>query len=354
MSPSPLSGRVDDSHTPLRGRVAAATSIHGYSPCAPTGVTAARYVGLHPTVRAPRPIAGVRVSCVTVLRYRLITGPILIAFLLGLVAFDEWLGHVTIADGFTLPTGLPILLVGLLAAGLASRELAVIARAQGIGANTALFAIGAALALVCMFLHPVLSDSAGHAALATVLAVVFAASLFVYSRGRTIEGVFASAGVTLLTTVYVGVLLGFYLLIRHEHSAWWLVGIILTVKAGDTGAYFTGRAIGRHKLIPWLSPGKTWEGAVGGLIWAMGAGIGMAAATGWLPDPTDHVTLGWGALCGVVFGATGQFGDLAMSLFKRGANVKDSSQILPGLGGIMDVLDSPLFVAPIACWMLLG
>jgi phosphatidate cytidylyltransferase len=296
-----------------------------------------------------------------VLRYRLITGPLLIAFLLGLVAFDEWVGPVSLpvsaqdALGVNaLPAGLAIYLVGMLAVVLASRELAIIVRAQGVACRAWLLALSAGLALTCMYLEPVFGERAAYAALATLLTIAFGLSLIVYSRGHTTQGVMAATGMVLLVTVYVGVMLGFLLLVRHDHSAWWLVGIILTVKAGDTGAYFTGRAIGKHKLIPWLSPGKTWEGAVGGLIWAMGAGIGMAAASGWLADPTDHVTLLWGAVCGLALGAAGQFGDLAMSLFKRGAGVKDSSQILPGLGGIMDVLDSPLFVAPIAYWLLAG
>jgi phosphatidate cytidylyltransferase len=145
---------------------------------------------------------------------------------------------------------------------------------------------------------------------------------------------------------------GFFLAIRRTHSAWWIVGIILVTKACDSGAYFTGRAIGRHKLIPWLSPGKTWEGLAGGIALATIAGLVMAAASRWLPTAEDHVPLWLGALCGVVFALVGQFGDLAVSLLKRGAGMKDSSSLLPGLGGVLDVLDSPLMVAPVAYWIL--
>jgi phosphatidate cytidylyltransferase len=79
--------------------------------------------------------------------------------------------------------------------------------------------------------------------------------------------------------------------------------------------------------------------------------MGLAALSDLLP-PGNHVSIGLGALCGVAFALVGQFGDLTMSLFKRGAGVKDSSSILPGLGGVLDVLDSPLMVAPVAFWLL--
>ncbi|MHC4589988.1 MAG: phosphatidate cytidylyltransferase, partial [Planctomycetota bacterium] len=116
------------------------------------------------------------------------------------------------------------------------------------------------------------------------------------------------------------------LALRRSHSAWIVVGVVVATKACDTGAYFTGRAVGRHKLIPWLSPGKTWEGLIGGVALATAVGLALAAAS--------------------------RLGDLAVSLFKRGAGMKDSSTMLPGLGGVLDVLDSPLMVAPVAYWIL--
>jgi phosphatidate cytidylyltransferase len=152
--------------------------------------------------------------------------------------------------------------------------------------------------------------------------------------------------------VYLGLMTGFFLALRRWHTAWLIVGIILTTKSMDTGAFFAGRAFGRRKLIPWLSPGKTWEGLIGGLALASLVGAVLAAVSDVLLDPYEHVPIWLGAVCGVVFGVVGQAGDLTMSLLKRGAGLKDSSKLLPGLGGALDVLDSPLMVAPVAFWLL--
>ncbi len=104
-------------------------------------------------------------------------------------------------------------------------------------------------------------------------------------------------------------------------------------------------------MIPWLSPGKTWEGLAGGVVAAVAVGVGLATASRWL-EPADRICIWVGAVCGAIFAVVGQLGDLTMSLFKRGAGIKDSSKILPGLGGVLDVMDSPLLVAPVAFWML--
>jgi phosphatidate cytidylyltransferase len=181
---------------------------------------------------------------------------------------------------------------------------------------------------------------------------VLVASLVYYSRRKSVEGIVASAGGTLLSFVYLGVLFGFFVFIRREHSAWVVLWVLLVTKSCDIGAFFTGRSIGRHKLIPWVSPGKTWEGLIGGVITSAAvAAVGMVALQAWvdessLPGP-------WlAAVAGATFGLIGQAGDLVASLFKRDAGIKDASSILPGFGGVMDVVDSPLLVAPAAYWWL--
>jgi phosphatidate cytidylyltransferase len=145
-----------------------------------------------------------------------------------------------------------------------------------------------------------------------------------------------------LVAVYVGGLLSTYprtlLLPRGEH--WVFLGII-AVEAGDTMAYFTGRAIGRRKLAPAVSPNKTVEGAVGGLLGSVVCAV--LYAHGFLPG----VTAGYAAAAGAAVGIFGQTGDLFESLIKRAAGVKDSGTILPGHGGILDRADGILAAGPV-------
>jgi phosphatidate cytidylyltransferase len=109
----------------------------------------------------------------------------------------------------------------------------------------------------------------------------------------------------------------------------------------DTAAYYTGRAIGRHKLAPRVSPGKTIEGTIGGF--AAAVVTGYLCKLGFFPEiPAVHA-LALGATLGMI----GQIGDLAESLLKRGSNVKDSGTLLPGHGGVLDRVDSILFCAPV-------
>ena len=155
-----------------------------------------------------------------------------------------------------------------------------------------------------------------------------------------------------MSFVYLGLMFGFVLAIRREHSVWVLLWIILVTKSADIGAFATGKLIGRHKLILWLSPGKTWEGLIGGVVLAAAVGAaGLAALKSWGLTPQETLPPAWtGAAAGVLFGLTGVLGDLIASLFKRDAGLKDASHVLPGFGGVLDVLDSALLVAPVAYW----
>ena len=124
-----------------------------------------------------------------------------------------------------------------------------------------------------------------------------------------------------------------------------LLYLVLVVKVTDIGAYFTGRRFGRHKLFPRLSPAKTWEGLAGGVAAAVLASLafclGMRGAIGEL-----HMGLHDAVILGVILAIVGALGDLFESLLKRASGVKDSGRIMPGMGGILDVLDSLLFGAP--------
>ena len=124
---------------------------------------------------------------------------------------------------------------------------------------------------------------------------------------------------------------------------------IFVPKCGDSGAYFTGRLLGRHKMAPVLSPKKTWEGAVGHVVAAVLAAIGINRLG-------SLVTISGGVFAEIGFGATvgiaGMMGDLAESLIKRDCQQKDASRIMPGFGGVLDVVDSIIFAAPVAYWWL--
>lgn len=291
------------------------------------------------------------------LRYRLTFGPLLIAAVVLVAWLDQWLEGRAIGPFWqaiflgrdTAPPGVAIFCAAIAISFFASRELSRILKDKGILASRRVNTTAAIAGLLVSTIIPAdVSAVTAVAIVASASGSVLLFSLLFHSRRRGFEGTVAAAGGTLLCFVYLGLMFGFVLAIRRHESAWILLWILLVVKMCDIGAYFTGRTIGRHKLIPWLSPGKTWEGLGGGVLLAAVAGaIGLAAleATGQRVPPA------WtGLLAGVLFGITGQAGDLIASMFKRDAGLKDSSRLLPGFGGVLDVLDSPLLVAPVAFW----
>jgi phosphatidate cytidylyltransferase len=167
-------------------------------------------------------------------------------------------------------------------------------------------------------------------------------------RGAPFDKMIASVGATLLGVLYVVLLGGHLVALRTTtdpfvgpHAADLLSFFFLIIMGSDTGAYYTGRALGRHKLAPKVSPGKTWEGAVGGML----ASLLMAAvAHFWFfPELSLTAALPLAAVMNVL----GVIGDLTESALKRGAGAKDAAQILPGHGGFLDRLDSLLFNAPL-------
>jgi len=167
-----------------------------------------------------------------------------------------------------------------------------------------------------------------------------------------------NVAVTFFIVFYAGGLAGFMTKLRMEVGGPTGVAVLLfsnfLVKITDTGAYFTGRALGRHKLIAWLSPKKTWEGFVGGLVTTvvLALAIGHLLHTaGIVRIEERYMAYSWAlVLLGLLLGLFSAAGDLCASLLKRDAAVKDSGQALPGLGGVLDVLDSPLLAAPVA-WL---
>ena len=148
--------------------------------------------------------------------------------------------------------------------------------------------------------------------------------------------------------IYVVLLLNVLQLIRYfggddGNGHWWLLYFIVVSKMSDTGAYCVGSLIGKHKMVPRISPGKTWEGFAGG--------IAFSVLTSWAffqfhPGVFAAMKIEWALGLGAILGVGSVVGDLIESMMKRAADVKDSGNFLPGIGGTLDLLDSLLFNAP--------
>ena len=168
----------------------------------------------------------------------------------------------------------------------------------------------------------------------------------------------AGAALSVFAIVYVGLLISFWALLRlYDGNEWGMTALfsmLLIVKMADTGAFATGKIFGRHKLMPMLSPGKTWEGTLGGIATACIVswlffvyGAPAVVGTGYIVPPL------WAMIVyGLLLAVAGMIGDLAESLLKRDMERKDSSTWLPGLGGVLDIIDAPLVAGPVAwaCW----
>lgn len=165
-------------------------------------------------------------------------------------------------------------------------------------------------------------------------------------RHRTVDAL-RQVACTFLTVMYLGVGAALILALRVDYGVPMFVLFLAAVKCTDMGAYFTGSAIGRHKMIPWLSPGKSWEGLAGGVASAIGVSILLAWAFKIPSLPPAKA-----AVFGLVIGPAGQFGDLCESLLKRSSGAKDSGSLLPDFGGILDIIDSPLLAGPVAYGLL--
>ncbi len=282
----------------------------------------------------------------------------MIALLVLLTWLDQSLQGTTLPEeyarfspnGESIPRGTIVFLVIAFASIMAAGELATILRANNIQVFGWLTRLAAFTGLITCVAIPFSYDSGSAVAVVGSATVLILLLSMVFSiRRQSIEGVVASAGGTLFAYVYLGMLFGFLLLIRRQHTAWVLLAIVLITKSCDIGAYFVGTFFGKHKMVPWLSPKKTWEGLAGGL--ATSAGVGALAS---FAGPAMGLEFTWihGLVAGLLFGLFGQAGDLIASVLKRDAGIKDSARSLPGFGGFLDVIDSPLLAGPVAYWLL--
>ncbi len=187
----------------------------------------------------------------------------------------------------------------------------------------------------------------------TVLAMFLLATYRYREPGASME----TLGAELLIVSYIGVLLGVVSQLRWvagSDAGYLVIGsLLVVVKGGDVGAYFFGRLFGKRKMVPHLSPGKTWAGAVGALIGSAASAVAWLYFATPLFSPTGGerwVPPDWlsSAVYGSILGVTGLIGDLCESLIKRDVGKKDSARLLPGFGGLLDLMDSVLYAGPVA------
>lgn len=305
------------------------------------------------------------------MRKRLAVGLTLAVVLVGLMVLDGWMARSMPAAAarpdapflldlrYWLYNGAITTAIVLVLTAATAHELVGLARNRGYRpfARTAQFF--AALLVVAPFVNRnwahftgAYDESWGLLWLACAIGFCFIVQAALHKTDHAMENL----ATTIFIVCYTGGLSGFMTKLRMEVGGAEGVAVLLfsmfIVKMTDTGAYFTGRAFGRHRMIEWLSPKKTWEGFIGGMTTAVVLSIVVGLqlhAAGLAPLERARLSpVVAFALLGLLMGIYSVAGDLAASLLKRDAQVKDSGHALPGLGGVLDVMDSPLLAAPVA------
>ncbi len=204
-----------------------------------------------------------------------------------------------------------------------------------------------------------LGDSLGEGLVQLGLVVAVLGSLWLQATKRDNDRTFESISSTLFGILYIWFLASFLVKLRHlgqdgmlgspgwnETGTGFLLSCVAVSKLADVGGYLFGRKFGRHKMIPRISPKKSWEGLFAGLALSVGAAYALWVA-GALPLGAAWTV----AVFGLLVGGMGTLGDLAESLLKRGSGRKDTDDLVPGFGGVLDVVDSLLLSAPVAYFL---
>jgi phosphatidate cytidylyltransferase len=208
------------------------------------------------------------------------------------------------------------------------------------------FSIAYIFALYLNHLNP-LANAIPEAVLGLTLITSF---LYFFIKG---EQPFVNLAITFFGIFYLTIPLGclvsidfFFPSDSTQDGRWWLLYVFSVTKMTDTGAYFSGKMLGKTKLAPYISPKKTWEGALGGFVWGTLTSYGLyLAANHFYANSPLNLTLWQSLWVGATTSLLAQLGDLSESLLKRDMKVKDSNQ-LPGLGGFLDIVDSLVFTTP--------
>jgi len=242
--------------------------------------------------------------------------------------------------------GLPftLLVIGVCLITLSEFYRILFVKEGGLKANGVLVASGMAVSALIIWAANQYTTDAMVCALMLNFPIM---ALILFYRFEPGSLVMVSAGRQILGLVYVALPLAMAVMMRRSfNGSSWLFLVLAVVFAGDIGALYAGTYFGRHKLCPRVSPGKTIEGSIGGLLANVAVGVAFKLALFPLMD--------WsiGIIFFVCLGVAGQVGDLFESAFKRSADVKDSGGLLPGHGGLLDRIDALLFALPVAYFFM--
>lgn len=183
----------------------------------------------------------------------------------------------------------------------------------------------------------------------TVCIYIIAMFILAVCYHKTIK--FSDIAILLFTTLYISLMLAHIRLIRDmEYGNFLLYPVFIGAFVSDTGAYFTGSFFGKHKLLPEISPHKTVEGAIGGIVACVLGFVIYGLVLTW----GFHLTVNWVSIfvIGTASSLAAQMGDLSASMIKRELNIKDYGSIMPGHGGILDRFDSVIFVTPVVYYLM--
>lgn len=245
--------------------------------------------------------------------------------------------------------GLWFLLLIAIVLGLAAWEFAALFRAMDLQPSGPLVLTGVLALLFARYVAGFAHD-AWLLPLLIMLSVAY--HLWQFERGRDLAA--SDFALTLTGIFYLGILGSYFLLVRQfEHGAWWLLLTLPAVWIADSAAYFLGTRFGRRKLVPRLSPHKSWEGYISGIIFsALGTPLLLWLYQRWGMPAAPAFTSTNAILLGLAMGIFPTLGDLAESMMKRQVGVKDSGSILPGHGGMLDRIDSWLWALPIGYFLI--
>jgi len=262
------------------------------------------------------------------------------AFFTSVVIFDGWMdGSLTAstADDKPIQGTVLCILIALLAIP-AQLELSKLASAKNLKAFIPVSTIGSILFATYRYWQQFLVIRPETYLIFLTVFVMLSLLLYQYISYGT-SGVLANCGANYFSILYLGLLSSFIMSMRLEFGLWVLLMFVFVVKCADIGAYAIGSSLGKHKFSPKISPSKSWEGMAGGVGAAIIVAVGFAVCC-------DIMAWWLAAIFGLCFAFIGQIGDLVESMMKRDAEQKDSSNNVPGFGGILDIIDSLLVAAP--------